>query len=176
MIKKHVVLSEQVAAVLAIAGMLVGCATIFGKGGPAQLSIRSTPEGATVLVVDEAGVTAFEGNTPTVVQLVKKKGYMKGKDYTITISKDGYQQQVIIVDTKANGWYIGGNIAFGGLIGWLIVDPLTGAMWKLDPKEIDVTLAEGAGADLSVPGDAVGIALLEDVPSHLRDKMVPIAP
>jgi hypothetical protein len=30
-----------------------------------------------------------------------------------------------------DGWYIG-NILFGGLIGILIVDPLTGAMWKLD--------------------------------------------
>jgi hypothetical protein len=32
-----------------------------------------------------------------------------------------------------DGWYIG-NILFGGVIGFLIVDPATGAMWKLgDP-------------------------------------------
>ena len=29
-----------------------------------------------------------------------------------------------------DGWYIG-NIVFGGLIGWLVVDPASGAMWKL---------------------------------------------
>ncbi|WP_174263189.1 CsgG/HfaB family protein [Citrifermentans bemidjiense] len=30
-----------------------------------------------------------------------------------------------------NGWYWG-NIVFGGVIGLLIVDPATGAMWKMD--------------------------------------------
>lgn len=29
-----------------------------------------------------------------------------------------------------DGWYVG-NIIFGGLIGLLLVDPITGAMWKL---------------------------------------------
>lgn len=30
-----------------------------------------------------------------------------------------------------DGWYMG-NLLFGGFIGFLIVDPATGAMWKLD--------------------------------------------
>jgi len=35
-------------------------------------------------------------------------------------------------------WYLAGNIVFGGIAGWLIVDPLTGAMWRLSPKEVNV--------------------------------------
>ena len=38
-----------------------------------------------------------------------------------------------------DGWYIGGNILVGGLIGWFIVDPLTGAMYTL-PKEVNADL------------------------------------
>ena len=34
------------------------------------------------------------------------------------------------MSARLNAWYWG-NILFGGLIGWLIVDPATGAMWKL---------------------------------------------
>ena len=30
-----------------------------------------------------------------------------------------------------DGWYIG-HILFGGLIGFLIIDPATGSMWKLN--------------------------------------------
>lgn len=34
-----------------------------------------------------------------------------------------------------NGWYIG-NLLFGGIIGLLIVDPATGAMWTLIPRKL----------------------------------------
>ena len=40
-------------------------------------------------------------------------------------------------DAYLNGWYIG-NVVFGGLIGLLIVDPETGAMWRLDENPIGV--------------------------------------
>ncbi len=34
-----------------------------------------------------------------------------------------------------NGWYWG-NFAIGGLIGFLIVDPLTGAMYRIKDEEV----------------------------------------
>ena len=40
-----------------------------------------------------------------------------------------------------SGWYAGGNLFFGGLIGYLIVDPMTGAMWTL--KDLHVNLESG---------------------------------
>ncbi|MEP6879751.1 MAG: hypothetical protein ABI865_12980, partial [Nitrosospira sp.] len=90
------------------------------------------------------------------------------------IKKEGFAEQTVIVDTKVNGWYIGGNLLFGGILGWLIIDPATGAMWKLDTNEINVTL------DASKQGAVIGtnkarIVLLEDVPLSLRGKMVRIS-
>jgi hypothetical protein len=53
----------------------------------------------------------------------------------VRVSKDGYESVDIAVAGTVNGWYIG-NILFGGLIGMLIVDPLTGAMYTLEPNEV----------------------------------------
>ncbi len=123
--------------------------------------------------MDESGSQIFKGTTPTVLSLEKKKGYFSGKKYTVTIAKEGYTKQTIPVNTTVNGWYIGGNLIFGGLIGWLIVDPATGAMWSLDTKEINVTLTSGQSGTID-PNKAI-IVLLQDVPFSLRDKMVKIS-
>ncbi|WP_342358093.1 hypothetical protein [Arsenophonus nasoniae] len=36
---------------------------------------------------------------------------------------------------------IAGNLFFGGLIGWLIVDPFNGGIYTLRPEKIDATLS-----------------------------------
>ncbi|MCX7817111.1 MAG: hypothetical protein N2317_06345 [Syntrophales bacterium] len=148
--------------------LLVGCATIMGKGVPELLILSSNPSRASVLIKDEQGRTVFEGLTPTSVSLPKKKGYFRGKTYTVTISKEGFADCVIKVDTTPSGWYIAGNLVFGGLIGWLIVDPLTGAMWTLDTEAINADLTE------SKKTSQLGIALLQDVPEGYRGRLVPL--
>ena len=148
-----------------------GCATIFGYAGSETVNIKSTPDQANVLITDETGVKVFEGTTPTIVPLEKKKGYFSGKTYTLEISKVGYADKTITIDTKADGWYIGGNLVFGGLIGWLIVDPLTGAMWTLNTNKVDVTL-QSAKEGMLMKANKNGIVLLKDVPASLRNKMV----
>lgn len=159
--------------VLFASTVLISCATIIGKGTPELLNIRSTPDQARVVIADESGVKIFEGKTPTSLPLEKKKGYFSGKKYTVKITKEGYAEHTVTVDTTVNGWYIGGNIIFGGLIGWLIVDPLTGAMWSLDTNEINVTLESKKGA--MIDPNKVYFVLLQDVPLSLRDKMVKVS-
>ena len=44
------------------------------------------------------------------------------------MEKDGYEPVTLPIKANANGWYIGGNLVFGGLIGWLAVDPFNGGM------------------------------------------------
>jgi hypothetical protein len=39
-----------------------------------------------------------------------------------------------------------GNVLMGGLIGFIAVDPATGAVYRLDPKELDVMLVPLMGA------------------------------
>src|SRR3569833_2714790 len=112
-----------------------------GQGGAETLNLSSSPERADVTIVDEAVQVVYRGSTPTVVNLEKKRGYFSGKDYIITIAKSGYWNQTILVKTRPNGWYLAGNLLFGGLIGYLIVDPLTGAMWTFDTTAINANLA-----------------------------------
>jgi hypothetical protein len=160
-------------SILLISVMFSGCATIMGQSAPEALNVRSAPDQADIFITDEAGTKIFEGKTPTSLPLEKKKAYFSGKKYSVSIKKDGHAEQTVTVDTKVNGWYIG-NLLFGGLIGFLIVDPATGAMWKLDTNEIDVTLEEAKKSAINAP-DKVHVILLKDVPLALRDKMVKIS-
>lgn len=161
--------------IIALAALttLVGCATIMGKSAPETLNIRSTPDQASVIITDETGAKIFEGKTPTTLPLEKRKGYFSGKKYDVRILKEGFEEKVVTVDTKVGGWYMG-NILFGGLIGLLIVDPATGAMWTLDTNEVNVSfsaLKQGALTEST----NTSIVLLQDVPSELRSKMVKIS-
>jgi hypothetical protein len=159
--------------VLFASTVLAGCATIMGNSAHETLNVRSAPDRATVVIVDESGTKIFEGKTPTSLPLEKKKGYFSGKKYSVNIKKEGFAEQNITVDTKVNGWYVAGNLVFGGVIGWLIVDPATGAMWKLDTNEIDVKLQSPRHGE--AVENATRIVLLEDVPPSLRSRMVKVS-
>lgn len=150
------------------------CATIVGDKTQ-LIGIKSTPEQASIEVTDEKGNSLFKGKTPTTVTLEKSDGtYFGGKNYSVRISKKGYETQSVQVSSQANGWYIAGNLVFGGLIGWLIVDPLTGAMYNLTPDEITTNLHQKAAKHNEITKDSISVVLLEDVPSNLRNKMVKI--
>ncbi|WON74050.1 hypothetical protein [Nitrosospira sp. Is2] len=150
--------------------VLAGCATIMGQSAPEALNVRSAPDQANIVIIDETGTKIFEGKTPTSLPLEKKKAFFSGKKYTVTINKDGHAERAVTVDTKVNGWYVA-NILFGGVIGLLIVDPATGAMWTLETKEINVTLEASKQSAVTEP-DKVRVVLLKDVPLSFRDKMV----
>lgn len=153
--------------------VLAGCATIMGNSAPETLNVRSTPDQATIVISDETGTKIFEGKTPTSLPLEKKRGYFGGKKYTINIKKEGFTEHNVTVDTKVNGWYVAGNLVFGGVIGWLIVDPATGAMWTLEKNEVNVALE--APKQGGIIERKARIVLLEDVPLSLRDKMVKVS-
>lgn len=152
---------------------LSGCATIVGE--PTQvLPISSTPDGASIVITDENGIEVFKGVTPTTVTLQKSDGsYYGGKSFTVAISKDGHESLSIPVKTQPNGWYIGGNLVFGGLIGWLIVDPLNGDMYSLSARAIDANLKANPQSVLTNERD-VSIVLLQNVPEKLRPELVKI--
>jgi len=154
--------------------IFISCATIVGRSRPENLDIRSTPEQATVIILDEDGTKIFEGKTPTIVSLQKRKGFFRGKKYQVKIGKEGYTEQTWTVNTRVNGWYIAGNLFFGGLLGWIIVDPATGAMWTLDTRVLDVALNPSQQINQN-DFYQFGIMLLDNVPQHLRDKMVKIS-
>lgn len=120
---------------------LTGCATIVGDDSQ-TVQVSSNPEGAKFEIKDEEGKIITAGTTPQNVILEKSDGsYFGGKDYQITFTKEGYTPSSLSVKHSANGWYIGGNLVFGGMIGYLLVDPFNGGMYTLKPKATNVTLA-----------------------------------
>ena len=164
--------SRIIVCVVTAIFILAGCASIVSKSNW-PVAIRSTPDQADISIMDtKDGTEIFKGKTPVVVTLSSKGAYFKGKSYTVEISKEGFNTQIRPITSDVNGWYFG-NILFGGLIGMLIVDPLTGAMWTLDPQTINVTLQSKTS---EVPGDqrTLSIVLLKDVPDQLQDKLIRI--
>ena len=56
---------------------------------------------------------------------------------TLTYQKRGYGAKKYQLTSTIDGWFWG-NILFGGFVGFLIVDPLTGAMYKL-PESVNAS-------------------------------------
>jgi hypothetical protein len=124
---------------LAVAGATAcsGCATIVGESNR-PVSIRSDPNGVAVTVFDKNGETVYSGRTPTTVRLKAGDGWFKGQDYTVEFQKAGYQTRQVDMRRGVSGWYVVGNVFLGGLIGWLVVDPLTGAMWIYEDLSVEL--------------------------------------
>jgi hypothetical protein len=57
------------------------------------------------------------------------------------------------ITSKIDGWYFA-NIVFGGLIGMVIVDPATGAMFKL-PDAASVSLDEKESKQSKLNNDLI---------------------
>jgi len=166
---KHTALKFVV--VSSLLASIVGCATIMGNAVHV-MPISSTPSEATVLITDEKGSEVFKGATPTSVPLQKSDGsYWGKKSYTVKITKLGFEPQVIPVTASANGWYIAGNLVFGGIIGWFIVDPLNGKMYSLSPENITSTLTAKTTHNNKATDGGIAIMLIDDVPPELRGKM-----
>ena len=121
--------------------LMTGCASIM-SGTSQVVKISSEPEEAEMVITNKAGEVVTKAQTPTLVNLKKSRGYFKGETYTVKLEKKGYQSQYFVVDSQPNGWYLAGNLVFGGLIGWFAVDPATGAMFSLSPDEINVKLVK----------------------------------
>jgi hypothetical protein len=139
---------------LPILGLAVSCATIVGKPDHV-MPIRSVPSDADILILDEGGKEMFKGRTPTTVTLPKSTGkYWGKKKYDVSLKKDGYQDRSFALTASPNGWYIGGNIVFGGLIGWFLVDPNNGKMYTMTPEVIEADLTAVPPAPAPAPAQA----------------------
>lgn len=126
-------------ALTALPLLLTGCASIM-SGSVQTVKIATEPEDAQMVMTNKAGEVVCKAQTPLLVNLKKSRGYFKGETYTVKLNKAGYKEQSFVIDSQPSGWYIAGNLVFGGLIGWLAVDPATGAMFTLSPDEVNIKL------------------------------------
>jgi len=110
------------------------------------------------------------------VQLKSGAGFFQRAKYTIKFTKPGFATQTIPLEASVNGWYFG-NLVFGGWIGMLIVDPATGAMYRIPQKDVQVALSQATAFDLN-PTDPTGLRIvsLDEVPASTRALMVKVQP
>ena len=106
--------------------LLVGCATIT-TGTTQKIPINSNPAGALVSIS-----SGFMSQTPCIAEL------KRNQDHTVSISKLGYDTMVVVLRKSMCG-STAGNLVIGGVIG-LGVDAISGAMFKLEPLEINAQL------------------------------------
>jgi hypothetical protein len=135
------------ASVLAFSILTTTCSSIVSKSEYA-VSLNSTPDGASFILSSKDGKDVHSGVTPSTVVLKAHSGFFSGETYTLTLNKDGHATKVHTINSTVDGWYFG-NILFGGLIGMLIVDPATGAMFKL-PQHVQVSLDKEKSPSLTV--------------------------
>jgi len=149
--------------------MLSSCASIVSKN-QYNVYFDTNPIKGNLTILDKKNNVIFEGNTPVTVKLPANYGFFTKAEYLIKFSAEGYQNKVIPLSAKVDGWYWG-NILFGGagLIGWLIIDPATGAMYKIDETVVVETLRpEG------VSSASFQIINLKDLPAAYHDALVKI--
>lgn len=126
-------------ALTAVVLLGTGCASIV-HGGSRTVTVTSVPAGAktTITKADTAQAIAIN-TTPFTISLDPKRGYFKGQSYKLKFELPGYTPAEVEMHTKLSGWYFG-NILLGGLIGMVVVDPITGSMWNLSPDKIEQPL------------------------------------
>jgi uncharacterized protein YceK len=144
-----------------------GCASII-SGSSQDVRVSSSPSNANVVIYDKHNMKVWDSSTPAVVNLKRGDGYFSGASYRVEITKAGYEKQTVQISSGFNGgWYLAGNLLLGGLIGWLIVDPISGAMWVLKPKNVSADLHQGLSFDDGGNVEGIYVVLKEQIPADV---------
>lgn len=105
---------------------LGGCATLV-HGTTQDVGLTSSPTAAQVWVDNKP-----LGTTPLLAPLTRRD------DHVVRFALDGYQPFDATLTRRVSGW-VWGNI-FLGIVTGLAVDAISGAIFKLEPKEIAAQL------------------------------------
>lgn len=137
--------SKLILPLLAIL-LATSCASIVSRS-VYPVTFSSDPSGASLTIENRDGRVIYNGTTPTTIPLSSSAGYMRREQYKVTFRIPGCEPHTTYIFSELNGWYFG-NILIGGLIGFLIVDPATGAMYRL-PNELRTVFPETEGNEES---------------------------
>lgn len=161
--------------ILILSLLFSDCASIVSKSSY-PVSIQSQPVGANFTITNHKGTIIHQGITPETVTLSAGSGFFSGSDYTVRVNLPGYDERVMTVTSKLDGWYFGNILLFPfaglGALGVLIIDPVTGAMWKLQ-DHVTANLYTN-DSFLNQYDKDVRIMVLNDVPTELRNLLVQV--
>ncbi|MEE9439741.1 MAG: hypothetical protein V3V14_12120 [Saprospiraceae bacterium] len=132
------------------------------------ISINSSPSEASIVITDKKGVEVYAGNTPATLKLKAGSGFFGKAHYQVKFTKKGYDTKTVPVNFKLDGWYFG-NLLLGGFIGMLIIDPATGAMYKLDTEFLNETLFKSTASIDKVELKVYGI---NEIPAEWTEHLV----
>lgn len=97
---------KPTATLMALVFIFTSCASIFSTG-TYPLSINSNPNNAKVSITDKKGKEIYLGNTPATVSLKAGSGFFSRAEYQVKFSNSGYDDKIIPVTFKLDGWYFG---------------------------------------------------------------------
>lgn len=160
-------MKKLIAATAGLA-LVAGCASIFSTSNYA-VAVDSVPSGAPIKVTDDNGYTLYDGLSPTTLNLKSGDGFFRGAKYTITSYNAEGVAQSTSISAGIDGWYFA-NLFIGGILGMVIIDPATGAMWSL-PSRVTVNVA---AEPKNMSNVTLKIMTLADVPEEMREELVPI--
>lgn len=142
------------------------CASILSKS-TYPLSINSNPSNAKISITDKKGKEIYLGNTPATVKLKAGAGFFSKAEYQVKFSSPGYDEKIVPITFKLDGWYFG-NLFLGGFLGMLIIDPATGAMWKIETEFLNETLT---GTTASID-PKMKIMNINEIPEKWKNHLV----
>jgi len=147
------------------------CASIV-SGTTQYIRISSSPTSANVVIYDRHNMIVWSSTTPALVNLRRGDGYFRGATYRVEISSEGFTGQTIHLTPSLNaGRYLAGNLLLGGVVGWLIIDPILGGMWTLHPGIIHTSLLQSLSLDDRGEIDGIYIVLKEQIPPEVLDTL-----
>ena len=155
-----------------VALSLSGCASII-SGKTQTMTFQSTPELSDITILNRDGKKIHVGKAPITVSLNRGAGFFVPERYTVIFEKEGYEKKEIKVTSSMNGWYIG-NILFGGVIGLLIIDPATVAMYSLNTKDTNVVLNDLKKENLQANAQSLTIVSTNVLSEEVLEKAKPI--
>ena len=109
----------------------------------------------------------YLGKTPAKVKLKAGAGFFSRAEYQVKFSSPGYDDKIVPVNFKVDGWYFG-NLFLGGVLGMLIIDPASGAMWKIESEFLNETLEKSTATTEA----EMKIFNINDVPEDWKSHMV----
>ena len=142
------------------------CASIVSKS-TYPLSINSSPSNAKVSITDKKGKEIYLGNTPATVKLKAGAGFFSKAEYQVKFSSPGYDDKIVPITFKLDGWYFG-NLLLGGVLGMLIIDPATGAMWKIETEFLNENLSKSTA---SIDPE-MKIMNINEIPENWKNNLV----
>ncbi len=147
---------------------LCACASIVSKS-QWPVNISSSPSEAKFTITGKNGMVIHSGQTPAALTLEAGDGYFSKAQYTLKYEKAGYETKTYQLTPTINGWYFGNILLLTGgvVIGMLIVDPLSGAMYKL-PEVVNVSL----DADKHSNNSELKVLSLNDLTAEQKAKLV----